>query len=102
MKVIRQKKARKILNFFKMNYGLKPPFKIIGIPHNVHLTFFCCCCSCCCTLNRLVDPSFLAKCIEHKIFLKEQLPQLFGDKAFPGLSFFFSVFYLIILFLCNQ
>lgn len=51
MKIKRQKKVTKILNFFKNNFGLRPPYLV------------------------LLDGTFCAGCLSAKVNIRDQLPK---------------------------
>lgn len=55
MKIKRQKKVSKILNFFKQNFGFRPPFLV------------------------LLDGTFPAGCLAAKVNIKDQLPKYLGE-----------------------
>ncbi len=51
MKISRQKKSKRILNFFRMNYNVKPPY------------------------NVLLCGTFVVNCISEKVNIRDQLPK---------------------------
>jgi len=55
MKIKRQKKAQKILNFFKHNFGHRPPYQL------------------------LLDGTFCQACLTAKVNIKDQLPKYLGE-----------------------
>lgn len=55
MKIKRQKKVQRILNFFKHNFGHRPPYQL------------------------LLDGTFCNACLEMKVNIKEQLPKYLGE-----------------------
>mmetsp|Transcript_28422 Transcript_28422/g.71392 ORF Transcript_28422/g.71392 Transcript_28422/m.71392 type:complete len:273 (-) Transcript_28422:102-920(-) len=59
MGVAKKKRVRKHLHFYKMAYNFHPPYRV------------------------LVEASFLVTSMMKKIFLREELPRLLQDKAFP-------------------
>lgn len=75
MRKLKKKKIRKQLQFFKINYGLQPPYKILG---NILIIII--------IKKILVDGEFLHEAIEYKLYLKEQLPLIFQEKAFPSIK----------------
>lgn len=62
MKLTRQKRFRRFLRFYQMNYGLEPPYVLI------------------------VDSDFIMAALRGKIHLKEQIPKLMQDRCFPRVS----------------
>ncbi len=54
MKIKRQKKAKRILSFFRTNFGHRPPYRV------------------------LLCGTFVAHCIQEKVNIREQLPKYFG------------------------
>ena len=55
MKIKRHKKVTKILNFFKHNFGFRPPYLV------------------------LLDGTFCAGCLAAKVNIRDQLPKYLGD-----------------------
>lgn len=53
----RAKRAKKTMKFFKMNYGVKPPYFV------------------------LMDPEFIATSLEKKVFVKTAVPELLAGSA---------------------
>eukprot|EP00741_Cyanophora_paradoxa_P000385 tig00000404_g376.t1 len=61
MRVDRRKHIRKILQWYRISFGFEAPFNI------------------------LVDGPFIQAALKGKIFLKEQLPKLCEDRAYPDI-----------------
>eukprot|EP00919_Chromeraceae_sp_WS-2016_P065655 GHVR01155214.1.p1 GENE.GHVR01155214.1~~GHVR01155214.1.p1 ORF type:complete len:327 (-),score=15.71 GHVR01155214.1:150-1130(-) len=59
MKVLRNKKFRRTMRFYRVNFGLHEPFRV------------------------LIDGPFIQACLKHRIHIKEQLPLIFGGKCTP-------------------
>merc|ERR1719211_72266 len=55
MKIKRAKKVSKILEFFRNNFGFRPPYLV------------------------LIDGTFCAACLEGKVNIKDQLPKYLGE-----------------------
>eukprot|EP00727_Mastigamoeba_balamuthi_P010355 m51a1_g5942 hypothetical protein (301) ;mRNA; f:120139-121178 len=62
MRVVRQKKARKAITFYRMNYRMEEPYRV------------------------LVDPLLLRVAVEKKILLREHLPKVLQGRAYPCLT----------------
>lgn len=72
MRILKKKRIRKKINWFKTTYRVEAPFKIV------------------------VDPLFLKEALDKKIFVKEEIPKLLQDKAYMG--FFFSLYFFFLIF----
>ena len=57
MKIKRQKKAQRILTFYRNNFGFRPPYHVV------------------------LDGTICQKALTNKINLREQLPKYFGDEV---------------------
>ena len=57
MKIKRQKKVQRILDFFKNNFGHRPPYQM------------------------LIDGTFTNACLEMKVNIKEQMPKYIGQEV---------------------
>eukprot|EP01122_Echinamoeba_exundans_P007259 TRINITY_DN218_c0_g1_i1.p1 TRINITY_DN218_c0_g1~~TRINITY_DN218_c0_g1_i1.p1 ORF type:complete len:362 (+),score=91.12 TRINITY_DN218_c0_g1_i1:56-1141(+) len=59
MKALRAKRLKKLLLYYKVHYGIEPPFRVI------------------------VDGSFMLYALEKKLYFREQLPKVLQAKAMP-------------------
>lgn len=71
----KKKKVRKTLQFYRV-FGVEPPFQILGM-----------CCSQLLLTSPLpfafvVDPEFIITAMEHKIYLRDELPKMLQERAY--------------------
>ncbi|KAJ1611007.1 putative tRNA synthetase class II [Cryptosporidium canis] len=59
MKVGRKKQVKRIIKYYKINYGFEEPYRL------------------------LIDGTFIMAALKNKIHIKEQLPKILGGKATP-------------------
>lgn len=78
MRIKRYKQARRILDFYKRNFGLREPYQILGecSPTNLFFTWQ--------SPYHTVDGTFCQAALTGKIQLKEQLPKYFGGEIKLG------------------
>eukprot|EP00954_Amorphochlora_amoebiformis_P010635 831062-Amorphochlora_amoeboformis.AAC.1 len=55
----RYKRVRKNLEYYSMNFGINPPYKLI------------------------VDGEFIQQSLRYKVHIKEQIPKLFANTVVP-------------------
>jgi U3 small nucleolar RNA-associated protein 23 len=61
-RVSRAKKYRKHLLFYKINFGIEPPYKV------------------------LVDGPFIQHALDKKVYFRDMIPKILNEKAFPAVT----------------